>query len=139
MSLVFVTRREQFNAAHRMFRAEWNDEKNLQVFGKCSNPNWHGHNYTLFVTVKGKINPETGYVIDLSELGRIIKTEVIEKLDHKNINIEVDFMQNRIVSAENLAVAIWNELEPSIKSMEVELHCVKIVETENNYIEYYGQ
>ncbi|MCK5537833.1 MAG: 6-carboxytetrahydropterin synthase, partial [Bacteroidales bacterium] len=108
--MVHITRRERFNAAHRLFRAEWNDEKNMQVFGKCSNPNWHGHNYELFVTVKGELNPETGFVINLKLLSEIIKEKVTSKLDHKNVNLEVEFMTGKLASSENLAVAIWNEL-----------------------------
>jgi 6-pyruvoyltetrahydropterin/6-carboxytetrahydropterin synthase len=136
--MIYLTRRERFNAAHRMYRAEWDDAKNEQVFGKCSNPNWHGHNYTLFVTVKGELNPETGYVVNLKTLSKIINKEVIDKLDHKNINIEVEFMKGLIASSENLAIAIWKQLEPHIKKLGVKLHCIKIEETENNIIEYFG-
>jgi 6-pyruvoyltetrahydropterin/6-carboxytetrahydropterin synthase len=138
MSKVFLTRRERFNAAHRMFHLEWSDEKNMEVYGKCSNPNWHGHNYTLFVTVRGDINPEIGYVVNLKTLSKIINNHVIEHLDHKNINLEVDFMKDRIPSAENLAIAIWEQLDPLIQKLGIELHCIKIEETENNYVEYYG-
>ena len=122
-----------------MFRPEWSDEKNREVFGKCSNPNWHGHNYILFVTVKGDVNPETGYVVDLSLLSKIIKAEVVDKLDHKNINIEVGFMQNIIVSSENLAIGIWKQLDPHVEKLGAQLHCIRIEETENNFVEYYGQ
>lgn len=121
-----------------MFKSEWNDSKNEEIYGKCSNPNWHGHNYTLFVTVKGEIDTEIGYLINLKTLSKIIKKYIIEKIDHKNMNVEVDFMQNRIASSENLAVAIWETLEPPINDIGVELHCVKIQETENNSVEYYG-
>ena len=133
-----ITRRERFNAAHRLFREDWTDEKNEAVFGKCSNPNWHGHNYILFVTVTGGINPETGFVINLKDLSRIIREKVIDKIDHKNLNLEVDFMEGRIVSTENIAVAIWEELEPGIRELGSELYCVKLVETENNFVEYFG-
>jgi 6-pyruvoyltetrahydropterin/6-carboxytetrahydropterin synthase len=136
--MVYITRRERFNAAHRLFREEWSDEKNLDVFGKCSNPNWHGHNYTLFVTVKGELNPETGFVINLKDLSTIIKKEIIEKIDHKNINLEVDFMKDKLVSTENMAVAIWDELVKPIEALGASLHCIKLVETENNYVEYFG-
>jgi len=135
---MFITRRERFNAAHRLFREDWSDEKNLEVFGKCSNPNWHGHNYTLFVTVKGEVSKETGFVVNLKDLSKIIKTKIIDKIDHKNLNIEVDFMKDRIVSTENIAIAIWEELEEDISQVGAELHCIKIVETENNFVEYYG-
>ena len=136
--MMFITRRERFNAAHRLFREDWPDEKNLEVFGKCSNPNWHGHNYILYVTVKGNVSKETGFVVNLKQLSKIIKTRVIDKIDHKNLNIEVDFMKDKIVSTENIVVAIWNEMEEDIKRTGAELHCVKLVETENNYVEYYG-
>ena len=136
--MIHITRRERFNAAHRLFRADYSDEKNNEVFGKCSNPNWHGHNYELFVTVKGEINNETGFLINLKVLSKIIKTNVINKLDHKNINLEVDFMKGKLASTENLAVSIWNELEDNVNVLGAELHCVKVVESENNFIEYYG-
>ncbi len=133
-----ITRRERFNAAHRLFREDWSDEKNEAVFGQCSNPNWHGHNYILFVTVKGDINPETGFVVNLKDLSRILRTRVIDKIDHKNLNIEVDFMKGKIVSTENIAVAIWDQIEEEIRAIGAELHCVKIIETENNFVEYFG-
>jgi 6-pyruvoyltetrahydropterin/6-carboxytetrahydropterin synthase len=136
--MVHITRRERFNAAHRLFCAEWDDTKNLDVFGKCSNPNWHGHNYELFITVKGEINPTTGFVINLSKLSQIAREMVILKLDHKNINLDVDFMQGKLASTENLVVAIWNELAPEISLLGAELHCLKLMETENNFVEYYG-
>ena len=136
--MMHITRRERFNAAHRLFRPDWDDEKNLEVFGKCSNPNWHGHNYTLFVTVKGNVNPETGFVVNLKRLSEIIKSRVIEKIDHKNLNVEVDFMKDKIVSTENIAIAIWDEIYEPVKNIGAELHCIKLVETENNYVEYYG-
>ena len=136
--MIHITRRERFNAAHRLFREEYSDETNTEVFGKCSNPNWHGHNYELFVTVKGEINPETGFLVNLKELSRIIKREVIVKLDHKNINIEVDFMQGKLASTENLAVGIWEVLEQHISMLNAELHCVKVTESENNFVEYFG-
>lgn len=133
-----ITRRERFNAAHRLYRAEWSDDKNLAVFGKCSNPNWHGHNYILYVTISGKINSETGFVINLKNLSRIIKDKVIDQVDHKNLNLEVGFMKGKIVSTENIALAIWDQLEPDIKRLGCDLYCVKLVETENNFVEYFG-
>ena len=136
--IVYITRREKFNAGHRMFRPDWTDEKNYEVFGKCANTLGHGHNYVLLVTVKGKLDPETGYLVDLSGLGNIIRNEIIEKLDHKNINLEVDFMQGKIVSSENMAIAIWHQLLPHIIKLGIELHCIRIEETDNNYVEYYG-
>lgn len=135
---MLITRRERFNAAHRLYRKDWSDEKNMEVFGKCSNPNWHGHNYILYVTVKGDVGPETGFVINLKVLSQIIRTKIIEKIDHKNLNLEVDFMKDKIVSTENIAIAIWEEIEQDILSNGAELHCVKVVETENNFVEYFG-
>lgn len=137
--MIYLTRRERFNAAHRVFREDLSDEENLKTYGKCSNPNWHGHNYVLFVTVKGETTPKMGYLTDLKTLSSIIRKEVIEKVDHKNINLEVDFMQGKIASAENLAIAIWDVLEPHIKQMGVMLHSVKLQETENNFVEYLGK
>lgn len=136
--MVFVTRKERFNAAHRLFRAEWSDEKNLEVFGKCSNPNWHGHNYELYVTVKGDADPLTGFVMDLKILSTIIRTRVTDKLDHKNINLDVDFMIGKIPSTEILAIAIWEQIERPVLAAGCHLHCVKLFETENNFVEYYG-
>ena len=136
--MIFITRRERFNAAHRLFRPEYSDEKNMEVFGKCSNPNWHGHNYELFVTVKGEVNPETGFLLNLKTLSKIIKEKVISKIDHKNINIEVEFMKGKLASTENLAISIWEELEEPVNKLDAELHCVKIYESENNFVEYFG-
>ena len=139
MNQVFLTRRERFNAAHRMFHPGWSDDKNMEIYGKCSNPNWHGHNYVLFVTVKGAVNPETGYTVNLKTLSKIINQHIIEPLDHKNINIEVDFMDGILPSSENLAIAIWKRLLPHINELGVQLHCIKIEETENNFVEFFGE
>ncbi len=137
--MIYLTRRERFSAAHRMFRQDWTDEKNLEVFGKCSNPKWHGHNYELFVTVRGELSDNNGFVMNLNTLKEIILDRVIQKLDHKNINLEVDFMEGKIATTENLAIAIWTELKPFIEKEGAQLHCVRISETENNSIEYYGE
>lgn len=136
--MIYITRRERFNAAHKLFRPEWTDEQNLEVFGKCSNPNWHGHNYELYVTVKGEINEETGFVIDLKELKSIIRTHVTDALDHKNINLDVNFMKGKMASTEVLAVAIFDQLKPFIVNQGAELHSIKLYETENNFVEYLG-
>ncbi len=136
--MIYITRRERFNAAHRLYRDEFTDEQNYEVFGKCSNPKWHGHNYELFVTVKGDINKETGFLVNLKNLSRLIREKVVEQLDHKNINLEVNFMKGKLASTENLAVGIWNELELHIKDLGADLHCVKVTESENNYVEYFG-
>jgi 6-pyruvoyltetrahydropterin/6-carboxytetrahydropterin synthase len=136
--MIYITRKESFNAAHKLARPDWTQEKNTQVFGKCANPNWHGHNYELFVTVKGEVNPETGFLVDLKWLKLIINTHVIDKLDHSNLNIDVDFMKDKLASTENLAIAIWQELLPYIEQEGVKLHSVKLYETENNFVEFFG-
>lgn len=137
--MIQITRRATFNSAHRLFRPEWDDEKNYASFGKCSNPLWHGHNYELFVTVQGNVNPQTGFLINLKDLSHVMEKHVVEKLDHKNINLEVDFMKGRMASSENLAIAIWQQLQQPIRELGAELFLVKLNETENNSVEYYGQ
>jgi 6-pyruvoyltetrahydropterin/6-carboxytetrahydropterin synthase len=136
--MIYLTRRERFSAAHRMFRQDWSDEQNREVFGKCSNPNWHGHNYILWVTIKGEPSVNHGFVMNITILKNIIQEKVIQKLDHLNMNLDVDFMKGKIATTENLAVAVWNELKPAIEKEGAQLHCIKIEETENNCIEYYG-
>lgn len=139
MPIVHITRRERFSAAHKLSRPDWSLEKNHATFGKCSNPNWHGHNYVLWVTVSGEPSPETSFVTDLSALSRLIKEHVLDHLDHKNIDLDVPFMKGRYSSTENLAVAIWEQLEGPVKALGVELRIVKVEETENNYVEYHGE
>ena len=136
--MIHITRRERFCAAHMLRNENWDDQKNLEVFGKCSNQNWHGHNFELFVTVKGEVDPITGFVINLKGLSHLIENKVIQKLDHKNINLDVDFMAGKMASTEVLAIAIWEQLELGVEEMGGVLHCVKLKETENNFIEYYG-
>lgn len=136
--MIYITRRERFSAAHMLMREEWSEEKNLEVFGKCSNPNWHGHNYELFVTVKGEPSHETGFVANLSDISQIIKERVIQYVDHKNLNIDVPFMKGMLTSTENVASSIWEQIQPEIDKLGCSLHCVKLQETENNYVEYYG-
>lgn len=138
MKPIFITRRETFNAAHRLRREDWTDQKNEEVFGRCCNENWHGHNFELFVTVKGLPNKDTGFVINLKELGDIIKIYVIDKVDHKNINLDVPFMHGIMSSTENLAIGIWEEIETHINTKGGELVKLKLVETENNFVEYFG-
>lgn len=137
--MVYITRKEHFNAAHKVYRPEWSNEKNFEVFGKCSNPNWHGHNYDLYVTVKGKPDPETGFVMDLKKLGQIIDERIIEKVDHKNLNLEVSFLKDVIPSTENIAIAFWNEIYDAINQYGCQLHCIKLFETERNFVEYFGE
>lgn len=138
MKPIYITRRETFNAAHKLWREEWSDEKNLEVFGKCSNHNWHGHNFQLFVTVKGIPNPETGFVINLKTLSKILKEKVIEEIDHKNLNLDVPFLKGIMASTENIAIAIWDLIEEDIRESGGELAKIKIIETENNFVDYYG-
>lgn len=136
--MIYITRRERFNAAHRLFRPDFTDEQNMEVFGKCSNPNWHGHNYELFVTIKGDPDPETGFLVNLKLLSQLIREKVISKLDHSNINLEVDFMSGVFASTEMLAIGIWQQLENDVRQLGAELHSVKIFESENNSAEYFG-
>jgi 6-pyruvoyltetrahydropterin/6-carboxytetrahydropterin synthase len=137
--MVHVTRVESFNAAHKLWNENWSEEKNAEIFGKCSNKNFHGHNYELHVTVKGKVNPETGFVINAKQLGDIMKKNVVDLADHLNLNIDVAFMEGKLTSAENFAVGIWNQLEEEVKKIGAQLHCVKLIETPRIYVEYYGQ
>ena len=136
--MVFLTRRERFSAAHRLFRPEWSDEMNAEVYGACSNPNWHGHNYVLFVTVQSEIDEKTGYGLNLKALSSLLKSLVIEKLDHKNLNLDVDFLIGKVTTTEVVAIAIWNQIKLPLEALGCKLHCVKLVETENNYVEYFG-
>ena len=136
--MIYITRKEHFNAAHKLYNPKWNDAKNLEVFGKCANKNWHGHNYDLLITVKGEVNPDTGFVVNLKDLGDLIQKDVTEILDHKNLNLDVAGLENILPSTENLAIFIWDILLSKIKVLGAELHCVKLFETENNYVEYFG-
>ena len=138
MAVVHITRKEHFNSAHKLWNESWSEEKNVEIFGKCANTNWHGHNYNLFVTVKGTPNPDTGCIIDLKLLSSIIKENILEKLDHKNLNLDVPFMQGIMPSTENLAVGIWNEIIDKIEVYGCTLHSVRLHETENNSAEYFG-
>ena len=135
--MVYLTRIEHFNAADKLYNPNSTKEKNNEVFGKCANENWHGHNFELYVTIKGEPDPDTGFIYDAKKLGAIIQEKVVEKLDHRNLNVDVDFMQGKLCSIENLVVGIWNELEPHLPS-SIQLHCLKLVETAKIYVEYYG-
>ena len=135
--IVYITRRERFNAAHKLYNPKWTKEENEAFFGKCANQYYHGHNFELFVTVKGIANPDTGMVMDLKELKAIIKEEVTEKLDHKNLNEDIDFLKGQMPSIENIIVAIWEILDAKITNGK--LHYLKLIETENNFVEYYGE
>lgn len=136
--MVYLTRQEHFNAAHKLYNPNWSNEQNNAVFGVCANENWHGHNYDLYVTVKGNPDPETGFVYDVKKLSQLIKSQAVDKLDHKNLNLDVDFMAGKLCSTENLAIAIWDQLAPHLPS-SVELHCIKLYETPRIYVEYFGK
>ena len=137
--MIFITRKLEFCASHRLFNPEFPDEKNEKIFGLCNNPNGHGHNYVLEVTVKGEINPETGMVIDLKYLKDLVQNEIVLKVDHKNLNVDVDFMRNTIPTAENIAVKFWQILEPKINvAKNAALHEIRLFESERNYVVYRG-
>ena len=138
--MVLVSRKEHFNAAHRLFNPKWSREKNQEVFGPCANENWHGHNFELIVTVGGKPDLETGFVVDLKRLSDIIKEHIIELVDHKNLNIDVPFMKGKMASCENLVMEFWDILEPKVKEMPGNgaLHSLRLYETPRNYVEYFG-
>jgi len=136
--MIFLTRHEHFNAAHKLYNPMWTAEKNEAVFGKCANANWHGHNYELMVTIKGEIDPETGFLMDAKKLSEILTEYICEKLDHKNLNLDVDFMSGKLASTENLAIAIWEQIEPHLPT-NVKLHCVKLYETPRIGVEYFGK
>ncbi|MBX9850989.1 MAG: 6-carboxytetrahydropterin synthase [Cytophagaceae bacterium] len=138
--MIYVSRKEHFNAAHKLHNPSWSEEKNKEVFGPCANANWHGHNYELIVTVAGIPDPETGFVVDLKKLSVLIRNEVIEKLDHKNLNVDVDFMKGKMASTENVAIEIWNILAPKISAIsKAKLSSIKLYETPRNYVEYFGE
>ncbi|WP_162055725.1 6-pyruvoyl trahydropterin synthase family protein [Pontibacter pamirensis] len=140
--MIYVSRLEHFNAAHKLHNPNWSLAKNKEVFGPCANTNWHGHNYELIVTVKGKPDPDTGFVIDLKKLSTLIRTHIIEKVDHKNLNLDVAFMEDKLASTENLIVEFWKILEPrilDISDKNAQLHSLKLYETPRNYVEYFGE
>jgi 6-pyruvoyltetrahydropterin/6-carboxytetrahydropterin synthase len=137
LPIVTVTRRLTFNAAHRVHNPELSDFENARLFGKCNNPNWHGHNYILEVSVRGRIEEKTGYVLDLARLKEVVAAEVIDKIDHRNLNIDVDFMRDVIPTTENLAVGIWRILVTALAPAELVL--IRLWETENNRVEYAGE
>lgn len=136
--MVYLTRVEHFNAAHKLWNEGWSVEQNKEVFGKCANENWHGHNYEVHVTIKGETRPDTGFIFNAKRLSVIINEYVCNKIDHKNLNMDVDFMKGRFTTAENLTIAIWEQLQPVLHSEGVELHCVKLYETPRIYVEYFG-
>jgi 6-pyruvoyltetrahydropterin/6-carboxytetrahydropterin synthase len=136
--MVYLTRAEHFNAAHRVYNPKWSKEQNEAVFGKCANENWHGHNYDLYVTIKGWPHPETGFIFDAKKLSILIRDHITEVLDHKNLNLDVPFMQGKLCSTENLAIGIWQQLIPVLPE-GVNLHSIKLQETASIYVEYFGE
>ncbi len=135
--MVYLTRVEHFNAAHKLFNPNWTEEQNEAVFGKCANKNWHGHNYELYVTIKGLPDVDTGFLFDAKKLSKMIKEHILEHLDHKNLNLDVPFLNGKMCSTENLAIAIWQQLQPQLPQ-NVMLHCVKLYETPRIFVEYFG-
>lgn len=136
--MVYLTRVEHFNAAHRLYNPDWSEEQNDAVFGKCANAHWHGHNFELFVTIKGQPDPQTGFIFDAKKLSAIVRERIVDKVDHRNLNLDVPFMQDKLCSIENFVIAIWKELEPALPA-HVRLHCLKLIETPRIYVEYYGE
>jgi len=140
--MVYISRDAHFCAAHKLYNESWSKEKNEEVFGPCANENWHGHNFDMTVTVKGDVDPATGFVVNFKDLNKIIKTQVLDKVDHKNLNLDVDFMKGKLTSCENLLLEFWRILQPEISLMSdgrAVLHCIKLKETNKNYAEYYGE
>jgi 6-pyruvoyltetrahydropterin/6-carboxytetrahydropterin synthase len=140
--IIYVSRQEHFNAAHKLYNPNWSEEKNNEVFGPCANANWHGHNFDLIVTVKGEPDPDTGFVIDLKKLSILIREKITDKVDHKNLNLDVDFMIGKMASTEVLAMEFWKILEPHISRISNgrgKLHSIKLYETPRNFVEYFGE
>ena len=136
--MIYLTRKEHFNAAHKLYNPSWDAQKNEVMFGKCANENWHGHNYELHVTVKGVVNEGTGFLFDVKILSLLIKEFVLEKIDHKNLNLDVEFLKGKMCSTENLAIGIWNQLNLHLPN-DVQLHKIKLYETPRIYVEYFGE
>ena len=140
--MIYIVRKEHFNAAHKLYNPKWSKDKNMIEFGACSNENWHGHNYEIEVTVKGKINPESGMLVNLKDLSKIMKEEIIDKVDHKNLNLDVPFLEGIITTTENVTMKFWEILDIKIKSLdnsECRLHKIRVYETPRNFVEYYGE
>ena len=137
--MVYLTRVEHFNAAHKLCREDWSTEENHRVFGKCANENWHGHNYEIHVTVKGEPSMETGFVFNAQTLSGLLKEVIIEQVDHKNLNIDVAFMRGKLTTAENFVIGIWNVLVPFVSEKGATLHCIRLYETPRIYVEYFGE
>ncbi len=136
--MIYIKRKFHFSASHRVFNPALSDEENRKIYGKCSNPNGHGHNYNMEVTVAGEIDPSTGYVMDLTELKRIVEKEIIDKVDHKNLNLDVDFLAGVLPSAENIALKFWEQIVAKINTESFKLYSINLQETQNNSVEYRG-
>lgn len=138
--MIYISRQEHFNAAHKLYNPNWSEEKNIEIFGPCANANWHGHNFEIIVTVKGQPDPETGFVVDLKRLSSLIQKEITDKVDHKNLNLDVDFMQGKMASTEILTMEFWKILEPKVREITTTgvLHSIKVYETPRNFVEYFG-
>ena len=140
--MVFITKQVHFCAAHKLYNPDWSKEKNEEIFGPCANENWHGHNFDLFITIKGTPDPETGFVMNFKELKKIVNREIIDRVDHKNLNVDVPFMKGQMTTCENLIIAFWNILDPLIldrSNHRARLHKLKLYETPTSYSEYYGK
>ncbi len=139
--MLYIHRKEHFNAAHKLWKPEWSEKKNFEVFGPCANENWHGHNFELIVTVKGIPDPDIGFVVDLKKLSILIRKEIIDKVDHKNLNLDVPFMKGKMASCENIIAEFWKILHPRIKELNphAALHQLRLYETPRNYVDYFGE
>lgn len=138
--MVYITRIERFNAAHKLWVDHWSEAQNMEIFGKCANKNWHGHNYNLHVTVKGMPDPVTGFIIDVKKLSEIIKREVTDHLDHSNLNLDVPFIPKGMQpTTENLVLVIWKRLEQALRDQACALHRIRLWETETIYADYFGE
>jgi len=136
--MVYLTRIEHFNAAHKLYNPRWSKEKNEEMFGVCANENWHGHNFDLYVTIKGTPDPDTGFLMDAKKLSKLVNEKILEQLDHKNLNLDVPFLKDMMCTSENLAVVIWQQLAPHLP-VNVKLHAIKLYETPRIYVEYFGE
>jgi 6-pyruvoyltetrahydropterin/6-carboxytetrahydropterin synthase len=140
--MVYITKQVHFCAAHRLYNPAWDDEENDTVFGPCANKNWHGHNFDLFVTIKGQPDRDTGFIMNFKDLKDIVKNHVLEAVDHKNLNLDVPFMKDKLTSCENLIVEFWKILDPLVREESdgrAALHALKLYETATSYAEYYGE
>ncbi len=139
--MIYITKQVHFSAAHKLYNPEWSREKNLEVFGACANENWHGHNFDLFITIKGDVDRETGFVMNFRDLKKIVNKKILDQVDHKNLDIDVHFMKGKLSSCENLIVEFWNILEPEIRKTtgnRATLHKLKLYETPTSFAEYFG-